>query len=185
MWLAGGLVIAWVTTQSVHSADRLFDEDPAVMVMLKTIGPTAGRALLRHQVSEQNRELSETWEFAQVLLGLFFFFFLLLGTREGKFVLGLSLMMLLMVLAQRFLLTPELIYLGRPLDFAVKGGPAADRARFLLVQSVYIGAELTKGATGILLAALLIFRKSRRPTLGYTRQELNMVDEADHGHINR
>jgi hypothetical protein len=169
--------------QSFNSADRLFDEDPAVMVMLKTIGPTAGRAVLRHQVSEQNRGLSETWEYTQVFLGLFFFAFLLLGTREGKFSLGLALLMLLLVLAQRFLLTPELIYLGRPLDFAVKGGPAADRARFVLVQSVYIAAELAKWAAGILLAVMLIFRKSRRPALGYTRQEINMVDEANHGHV--
>lgn len=185
MWLAGGFLMAWVTSQDFKSADRLFDEDPAVMVMLKTIGPTAGRAVLRHQVAEWNRELYETWEYAQVFIGLFFFFFLLLGTREGRFPLALALLLLLFVLAQRFWMGPELNYLGRPLDFAVKGGPAGDRARFQLVQGVYIGAELLKWAMGLVLAAMLIFRKSRRAPSGYARQEINMVDEPNHGHVDR
>jgi hypothetical protein len=185
MWLAGGFVIAWITTQDFNSADRLFDEDPAVMVMLKTIGPTAGRAVLRHQVAEQNRELVETWEYVQMFVALFFFFFLLLGTREGIFPLALALLLLLLVLGQRLWLTPEMNYLGRPLDFAAKGGPAGDRARFYLVQSVYIGAELLKWAAGLVLAVMLIFRKSKRAASGYTRQEINLVDEPDHGHVDR
>ena len=175
----------WVTTQDFNYADRMFDEDPAVMVMLKTIGPTAGRAVLRHQVAELNRELYETWEFAQLAIGTFFFLFLLMATREGKFAIGLALLLVLLVAAQRFWLTPELNYRGRPLDFAVKGGPAGDRARFLMVRGIYIGMELFKWAVGLVLAAMLVFRKSRRARSGYTRQELNMVDEANHGHIDR
>jgi hypothetical protein len=185
IWLSGSFVIAWVVIRSRNSADRLFDEDPAVMVLLKTIGPTAGRALLRHQVSEQNRELVESWEYVQIFLGLFFFFFLLLGTREGKFALALSLLMLLLVLAQRLLFTPELIYLGRPLDFAIQDSASADRARFTLVQSVYIAVELAKWTAGVVLAAMLILRMSRRPSSGYARQEINMVDEPDHRHVDR
>jgi len=183
MWLGGGFLVAWMTTQSVRSAERLFDEDASVIVLLKTIGPTAGRAVLRHQVAEQNRDLVETWEYTQVLMGVFFFAFLLLGTPEGKFSLALALLMLLLVIAQRFLLTPELISLGRPLDFAVKGGPASDQARFVLVQSIYIVLELLKWAAGILLAVMLVFQKSRRRGSGYPRQEINMIDKANHGHI--
>ena len=177
--------MAWVTSQSISSAERLFDEDPAVMVMLKTIGPTAGRALLRHQVAEENRHLAENWEYAQVFIGIFFFAFLLLGTREGKLPLGLALLMLLLVLAQCLVLTPELIFRGRPLDFAVKGGPAADRARFTLVQSAYFGVDWVKWAAGAALAAMLVFRRQRRASLGYVRQEVNMVNKADNGHVDR
>jgi hypothetical protein len=185
MWLAGGFLTAWVRSQSISSAERLFDEDPAVMVMLKTIGPTAGRALLRHQVAEQNRQLLENWEYAQIFIGIFFFAFLLLGTREGKVPLALALLMLLLVLAQRFALTPELIYRGRPLDFAAKGGPVGDRARYTLVESSYLGVELVKWAAGLVLAVMFIFRRQRRAGLGYTRQEINLIDKADNGHVNR
>jgi hypothetical protein len=185
MWLAAGFLMAWIERQTAYSAQRHFDEDAAVMVMLKTIGPTAGRALLTHQVSEQNRELSERWEYAQLLLGFFFFAFLLLWTREGKASLALTLFMLALVVAQRFLLTPEAVTLGRSLDFAVKGGPAGDRARLGLVQNVYLAVEIIKWATGVVLAVLLIFRKHRRAPSRYTRQEINVVDEPYHGHVDR
>jgi hypothetical protein len=183
MWLAGGVVIAWVSSQSFQSAERLFDEDAAVMVMLKTIGPTAGRALLLHQVAEQNRELVENWEYAEVFIAIFFFAFLLLGTREGKFPLGIALFMLLLALSQRFLLTPETNYLGRPLDFAAHGGSPGDRARLALVQNVSLGVEWVKWAAGILLAGMLCFRRQRRTISGYARQEIDMINKADHGHV--
>lgn len=185
MWLAGGFLMTWVTWQSISSAERLFDEDPAVMVMLKTIGPTAGRALLRHQVAEQNRKLLENWEYAEIFIAIFFFAFLLLGTREGKLALGLALLMLLLVLVQRLVLTPELIFRGRPLDFAARGGPAIDRARFTLVESISLGAELVKWAAGLALAAMLVFRRQRRTSSRYIRQEINVVDKADNGHVDR
>jgi hypothetical protein len=185
MWLAGGFLVTWIESQSAYSAQHHFDEDAAVMVMLKTIGPTAGRALLMHQVWEQNRELSERWEYAQLVLGFFFFAFLLLGTRERKASLALALFMLLLVVAQRFLLTPEAATLGRSLDFAVKGGPAGDRARLGLVQNVYLAVEIINWATGGVLAVLLIFRRHRRANSRYTRQEINLVNEANHGHVDR
>jgi hypothetical protein len=185
MWLAGGFLVTWIESQSVDSGRRLFDEDAAVIIMLKTIGPNAGRALMMHQVREQNREISVEWEYAQLLLGLFFFAFLLLGTREGKGPLALALFMLLLVVAQRFLLTPEAITLGRSLDFAVKDGAAGDRARLGLVQSVYLAVEIVKWAAGLLLAYLLIFQKHRRSMSRYARQEIDMVNEANHRHIDR
>jgi hypothetical protein len=94
--------------------------------------------------------------------------------------------MLLLVAAQRFLLTPEQVTLGRSLDFAVKGGPAGDRARLALVQSVSLVVELLKWAAGIVLAVLLIIRKQRRSSRSrYSRQEIDMVDKTDHRHIDR
>lgn len=175
----------WVTAQSASSVERHFEEDASVIVLLKTIGPTAGRALLRHQAMEENRDLVEMWEYAQIFWGVFFFAFLLLGTREGKFPLALALLMLLLVILQRFLLTPELNALGRPLDFAAKGGAAKDQGRYVLVQSISIGLELLKWAAGILLAGMLIFQKPRRRRSGYARQEVDFVDKANHGHIDR
>lgn len=185
MWLAGGFLMAWVTSRSLQSAERLFDEDPAVMVMLKTIGPTAGRALLRHQVAEQNRDLVEEWEYIQLFIAIFFFAFMLLGTREGKLSLGLALLMLLLVLVQRFLLTPEMLYLGRPLDFAAKGGPLGDRARLALIQNIYLGTEWAKWAAAAVLAITLVLRKPRRALSAHIRQEVNMIDKADDSHVDR
>jgi hypothetical protein len=186
MWLAGGFFAAWMATENFRSADRLLSaNDPAAMVRLRVLGPGEGRALVRHQVAEQNRDLFETWEFAQLFLGISFFLFLLLGTAEGKFCLGLSALMVLLVLPQRCWLTPTMDFLGRAMDFAPNGGSPADHVRFLVLHGSYITLELLKWAAGILLAAILISRKNRRSRSGNSRQQINLVNKPDHGHIDR
>jgi hypothetical protein len=186
MWLAGGFFMAWVATENFRTADRLLSaNDPAAMVRLKELGPGEGRALVRHQVAEQNRDLFETWEFAQLFLGIFFLLFLLLGTAENKFSLGLAALMLLLVLPQRFWLTPAMDSLGRAMDFAPNGGSPGDHARFLVQHGSYIGIELLKWAAGVLLASILISRTIKRPGSGNARQQLNLIDKPNHGHIDR
>jgi hypothetical protein len=163
MWLAGGFFMAWVATENFHSADRLLTaSDPAAMVRLRDLGPGEGRALLRHQVAEQNRDLFETWEFVQLLLGMFFCLFLLLATPEGRDPLGLASFMLLLVLPQRLWLTPVMESLGRTMDFAPNGGSPAAHTRFLVLHGLYVGIELLKWAVGILVGVFLIIRKRKR-----------------------
>jgi len=186
MWLAGGFFMAWVATENLRSADRLVSSsDPAAMVRLDALGPAEGRALARHQAAEENRDLFETWEYVQVFLGLFFFLLLLLGTTEHQFSLGLAALMLLLVLPQRFWLTPAMASLGRAMDFAADGGSLNQQANFRMLQSVYIGVELLKWAAGMLLAATMIIRGSRHAGSRHARQQLNLVNKSDHGHIDR
>jgi len=163
IWLTGGIFMAWVATENFRSADGLLSaSDPAAMLRLRALGPGEGRALVRHQVAGQNRDLFETWEYAQLFLGIFLFLLLLLATNEGKLSLGLALLMLVVVLPQRFWLTPAMDSLGRPLDFALDGGPPGAHTHFLALHSSYLGMELVKWAAGIVLASMLIFRKTRR-----------------------
>jgi len=184
MWLAGGFFMAWVATQNFRSADRMVSaSDPAAMVRLDALGPGEGRALARHQVAEQNRDLFETWEFVQLFLGIFFFLVLLLGTAERKVPLGLAVFMLLVVFPQRFWLTPAMESLGRSMDFAPAGGSPGDQAHFRLLHGAYLGMELLKWAAGMLLASMLILRRSRRSGSRHARQQLNLVNKPDHGHI--
>lgn len=184
MWLAGGFFMSWVAAENLRSADLLVSSaDPAAMVRLDALGPGEGRALARHQVAEQNRDLFETWEFVQLFLGIFFFLVLLLGTAERKVPLGLAVFMLLLVFPQRFWLTPAMDSLGRSMDFAPAGGSPGDRAHFQMLHSTYLGMELLKWAAGMLLAAMLILRRSRRSGSRHARQQLNLVNKPDHGHI--
>jgi hypothetical protein len=186
MWLAGGFVMAWVATENFRSSERLLSgADPAAMIRLRELGGSEARALVRHQVAEQNRDLFETWEFTQLFLGIFFFIYLLLGTLERRFSLGLAALMLLLVLPQRCWLTPAMDSLGRTMDFAPNGGSPGDRARFLALHGSYIGIELLKWAAGLLLGYVLIIRKSKRSGSGNARQKFNLIDKADHGHIDR
>jgi len=177
--------MVWIAGDSFRAVDRLLlQPDPAAAIHLKTLGPGGARTLFRYQVSEQNRAAFQTWEGIQLGLGLAFFLFLLLGTKEGKFPMILVLLMLGMVVAQRFLLTPELIGLGRNLDFAPVGTALHEREKFHVVHLGYTGVEIAKWLTGLLLAAKMAFGRAIGLS-GNPRKEIDPIDKRNYGHINR
>jgi len=173
----------WVAAESFSSVDRLLARPhPVATVQFKALGRAEARLLLRYQVSEQNRWYFETWEAAQIVIGALFFFFLLFATRENQFALLLMLLMIAMVMAQRFLLTPRMISLGRMIDFAPPNALPGEHAQFWVLHSWYWGMELVKWALGLVLAARLISRRGGRS--GNARQQFNMVDKANYRHVN-
>jgi hypothetical protein len=162
-WLACGLFMATVATQNFRSVDRLLAKPAAPAAeQLNKLGPDA-RNLLRYQVSEQNRWYFETWEIVQVVFGILLLLVLLFGSNETNFTLLLSLLMLLIVLVQRFALTPQIVTLGRIIDFVPIDQPSAERSRFWLLHSTYSGVEVLKWALGFLLTARLLFRRRKKP----------------------
>jgi hypothetical protein len=173
--------MAWVAAESLSSVDRLLAQPhPVATAQFKALGRADARLLLRYQVSEQNRWYFENWETAQIIMGVLFFFFVLFATSENKFALSVVLVMIAGVLVQRFLLTPGVISLGRMIDFA-PNAPSGERTQFWVLHSWHWGVELVKWGLGLALAARLIARRSRRS--GHVRQELNLVDKADHRHV--
>jgi hypothetical protein len=152
-------------------------------IQINALGPGGARALLRYQAAEQNRRYFETWESVQLILGAGFLSFLLFGSDEGKFSLLLLLLMFLITVAQRFLITPELSALGRTFDFIPAGLPSVERNRFRMLHWVYTGSELLKWGLGLVLGVLLVFhRPGRSPNAGH---EFDVIDKANHRHINR
>jgi hypothetical protein len=175
--------MAWVAVEGLSSVDRLLARpQPVAMAQFKALGRADARLLLRYQVSEQNRQYLENWELAQMIMGGLFFFFVLFATSENKFALSVVLVMVTVVLVQRFLLTPGIISLGRVIDFVPAGAPSGERTQFWVLHTWYWGVEVVKWILGLALAARLIARRSRRS--GNARQEFNMVDKANHRHVN-
>jgi hypothetical protein len=163
-WLTGGLFMATVATQNFRSVDRLLARPAAPAAQeIHKLGSAAARALLRYQVAEQNRWYFQTWETAQLALGGLLLAVLLFGSSEGALTLLLPVLMLLMTLVQAFALTPNIVALGRIIDFVPPGQPSAERSRFWLLHSGYAGLELAKWVLGFLLAARLLFRRRRKP----------------------
>ena len=176
--------MAWMAIASFRSVDQLLaTRDPAAAIQIEALGPGGARALFRYQAAEQNRWYFETWESAQLILGAGFLFFLLFGGNEGKFSLLLLLLMILITAAQRFLITPELSALGRTFEFVPAGLPSAGRNRFWMLHWLYTGSELLKWGLGLVLGILLaVHRPSRSPDAGH---EFDVIDKANHRHINR
>ena len=104
-----------VATQNFGSVDRLLAApSSAAAAQIQTMGREKARAFLRYQVSEQNRWYFETWEKIQLALGVA----LLAATlRQSKPLAILVAAMFGLLLMERFYITPEIIRLGRLIDF--------------------------------------------------------------------
>ena len=152
-----------VATQNFRSVDRLLAKPaPGAAQQLDKLGPDAARLLLRHQVSEQNRWYFGTWGLIETAIGAALLLALLFGSTEKNFSLLLALSMLLIAIVQRFALTPQMVVLGRIIDWIPIDQPSPERARFWMLHHAFVGLELGNWALGFFLTAKLLFRSRRR-----------------------
>jgi len=184
MWLAGILLMTWVDWERMHSvATVLNGGNAAVSVRLKALAPEDARMLLTYLANEQARWYQRIWENVQVFGGAIFFAFLLFGTREGKLALGLSLGMLLIVLAERFLLSQQMLGLGGMIDFVRADLHSGERNEYWVLHNTYRMTELVKLGAGCMLGTVLLAGSTRR--LPDPWQQVHVVDKANYGHIDR
>jgi hypothetical protein len=175
--------MAWVATQDLRSADRMAAHpDLAAAIQLKSLGANQTLPLLRYLAAEQTRTNLETWGTVQLFVGSFVFFFLLFGTNQGKFSLAVALVMTLIAFGQRLVLIPEILGRGRALDFLAHVS-RRDQTQLDVLQYAYGLSEIVKVGFGLLLAAILIWRTGGRSLDSV--QEVQVVDKADHRHVNR
>ena len=188
MWLAGGLLVTWLVSENARTVDRLLAEpDPAATLRIKLLGPTEAGMLLRYEAAELTRHELSRWQFAQIGFGAFFFSFLLFGTSEGKFSLTLSLVLVLCVAVQRFVIWPELVGLSRLTDFLPANAGGGYRTKLLVIQGAFIGVEIGKWVVMSVLAAMLIShgRGRSRGRSGGSWNKFNVVNKTDNSHIDR
>jgi hypothetical protein len=168
-WLAGGIFMATVATQNFRSVDRLLAKpSAAASQQVDKLGRDSARMLLRYQAAEQNRSYFETWGIVEIVIGLVLLLTLLFGSAEKKFTLLLALLMLLIAVLQRFVLTPEIVILGRIIDFVPATQPSPERSSFWVMHATYSSVEVLKWGLAFVLTAKLLFRRKRRveePTL--------------------
>lgn len=174
--------MGWVATENFKSVERLLN-DPAAGAAgaIKQLGYHEVRQFLRYQVAEQNRFYFENWELMQMFLGTLIFGILLFATKSGRYTLVLPLVMLVLVMLTHFLITPRIISLGRLLDFMPSNSLALDEIRFHATHRVYAVIEGFKIALGLVLSGVLIAHRGRRKL----REKIDVVDYADHSHVDR
>jgi hypothetical protein len=178
-WIAGCLFMAAVSILSLRAPNLVMEmPQPAVNQMQKTLGSDNMTLLLRHSASQLSRFLLRRWQQGQVLIGVALGVCLFLGTQRRVFPLLLCGIMLVMVLFQ-YRVTGELLYRGRETDFPPGSNEIGPTTRYLLLQQVYIGAEIMKLiAASILASFLFVFR-----TRGRRSKEIHAIDHADHSHV--
>jgi hypothetical protein len=181
LWFGGGLIMAWYGSRSFGSVDDIMNSaNPAFAVQTKPLGPATTRLVLRAAVVEQNRSMFKSWELLQIVLGLLFFSYLLFGTTEGKFTLLVSVAMVLLTLIQRLGISPELAVVGRSMDYVPAEFRNQEHAKFWLLHNAYLGVDVLKYGLGLVLGAIAMSsRRSSDPL-----NQFNMIDKANHRHVN-
>ncbi len=181
VWLGGGILMAWYGARSFGTVETIMTQsNPAFVVQTKPLGPAVTRMVLRYAMAEQNRWLFRNWETMQICMALLFFCYLLFGTLEGKFSLAVMLSMLVLTLLQRFLISPELGITGRAMEYLAGDLAAPERARFWLLHNTYLAMEALKFGLGLILGIIVMSRKRSGDPLN----QFNMIDKANHRHVN-
>jgi len=173
--------MAWYGARGFGTVETILTQaNPAFVSQTKPLGPAVTRLTLRYVLAEQNRWLFRNWENMQLLLGAVFFCYLLFGTLEGKVSLGVMLAMILLTLSQRLLISPEMGVTSRIMEYAPGDLGAQEKARFWLLHNTYLGMEALKFGFGLILGMIVMSgRRSVDPL-----NQFNMVDKANHRHVN-
>ena len=114
--------------------------------------------MLRYLAGEQNRLFFTSWELAQIGFGVSLTAVLLFPIKN-RLLAGLTGTMLIVALFQHFRVTPEMIALGRLVDFSGGSGSAA-YSEFWRLHGLYGVLEVTKLALLVVVAGLLLFGRS-------------------------
>jgi hypothetical protein len=180
-WIAGGAFMATIGILALRVPNIVLGvPHPAVAQYTKQLGSDNMDMLLRHAAAELNRFLLRKWELAELALGIALAACLFLGTQRRVLALVLCTIMIVMVLFQ-FGVTTELAYRGKETDFPPGSTALGPTTRFLLLEQIYIGAEIMKYVAGFILAGFLFtFRTGRhrvKDPLGHPGQARFVVDD--------
>ena len=163
MWLGSAVCVDIVATQSFPAVDR-FLADPAsrsAIALVRPETPQALRFVLRRNAAEENADVFEAWEWTQMGIAMVFFFLVLLGDRPPRSVLIILPVMMVILLLQRFVLTPHIAALGRDMAEVPVGAltnPAAPK--FWAFHGFYYAFEIFKLLLGAGVAARLMIRRT-------------------------
>ena len=146
----------FVATQNFATVDRVLAAPPQEAAqMFQTLGPENARLLLRYLAGEENRLFFTNWELTQIALGALLTAVLLLAI-QSRLLAGLVGAMLIIALFQHFRVTPEMIALGRLVDFGGGSGSAA-YSQFWRLHGLYGVLEVVKLALLVVVAGILLF----------------------------
>jgi hypothetical protein len=161
--ILGSLFMIFVATQNFGTVDRVLAAPPhEAAPMFQTLGPENARLLLRYLAGEENRLFFNSWELAQIALGVLLTVVLLLAIKN-RLLAGLAGAMLILALFQHFRVTPEMIALGRLVDFGGGSGSAA-YSQFWRLHGLYGVLEVVKLVLLAVVAGLLLFGRCGKTT---------------------
>lgn len=164
LWLGGSLVTGAVVSYNFAGFADLFGRNPALADHAgfdPTDTESKKTSLLWVHASELNRVFFEAWNRAQLILGALAVILALLS-RAGRLVVATLAFALALVAAVHFTIEPQVVELGRQLDFLPRTPPPPQVEPFQRLHGLYFTAELARLALVSLASALLVLRSRGR-----------------------
>ncbi len=156
VWLMGTVSMAIVATQNFYTIDRLLEArpNPAFAAAVDKLGQPEARDLLRYLSSELNRLYFQYWDLAQLAIGILALWLVvkLPGAIKPKW--GIV-AMLAIVLFLMILITPQILSVGRSIDFVPRNPPPARLRTFGLLHAAYTVLDGVLLIVGILVTIWL------------------------------
>lgn len=156
--MGGALLMMWLSSATLDSVGRLMIAQPQKMQqIIFTLTEPEKKSLFFYAANELNRYFINDWGIAQLVLGALILGMLALA-RQEKWQIVLSATMLLCALGSYFLLAPQLISLGRNLDFAPSDQLAPERRQYASIYLFYTILDVVKILVGFALTFLILKR---------------------------
>ena len=161
MWIMGSICMSVVATENFYTIDRLLDTSTKTEFhgAVQRLGHAPARDLLRYLSSELNRLYFQTWNVAQLILGgLVLWLMARLPARtephrpQRRLALwGVAVMLGIVVLMLAYL-TPQIVSLGRSLDFVPRDPAPPGMQKFWILHAAYTSLEMLKLLVGVVVA---------------------------------
>jgi len=167
VWTMGSICMSVVATENFYTVDRLLaaNANPALGSIVDRLGRTETRDLLRYLSSVLNRFYFLWWNIAQLAIAPLVLW-LIAGPRgraAGSSLAaarGVALMFLIVIVMLAWL-TPQIVTLGRSLDFVPRDPEPPGMPRFWLLHAAYTSLEMLKLVVGGLVTWSLTLRAAR------------------------
>jgi hypothetical protein len=149
--LTGTVAMGVVATQNFYTIDRLLEArpHPVFNTIIDDLGGGRTRELLRYLSSELNRLYFQVWNLVQIAVGLMVLW-LVVKLPGGQKVRWYVVAMLGIVLFLTALITPQVVSVGRSLDFVSREPPPPGLRTFGLLHTAYTVLDAIKLILGIL-----------------------------------
>jgi hypothetical protein len=186
-WLALSVVVPLSAMYFVYFGERALARVAAV-----TEHPSANstlrplRAALGAAAGDHVRIGLRLWTQVQLGLGLVLFGILFFGRQANLVAIALPLVMLLVVIVSHYGIQPSVTFSAGLHELGTGATEASERARIHGLRQFYLLVESLKLLIGLSLALVLVQeRKVRRRRRSDSGPKFNVVDHADHRHIDR
>jgi hypothetical protein len=158
-WTALTLFMWLAATRSFRTVDKVMAQPQAEFeAAVKPLGAATTREVLRYLASEINRTMFKAYSATEIMLGVLVLLLIWLRSPRDTVSVVLAAVMLGLVLILGLIIEPQIVSVGRQIDFLPRNPAPAVMPRFWVLHGTFTGLDSVKLLTGLVLLVRLIVR---------------------------